>query len=106
MIKNLSQLKKTLDVGMQYKILENAFKPYNNGLVREISKVQSNGVNAWDNRDHKSGTFLFWQKAKNMRFNEDGTIDFLLGEEMNDLWLIDQQAKENKDYWLKIKVIY
>ena len=91
-------MKRNLKVGMKYKIIENAIKPQNNGVVRVIEKIQSNGVKA-------SGVRLYWQKARNMRFNNDNTIDFLLGEEMKDDWLIEQQANEGKDYWLKIEII-
>lgn len=103
MIKNLTQLKKSLKNGVQYTIVENAIKPQNNGSLRTITKVQSNAVKAYVGNDTNSEIWLYWQKAKEMRFNGDGTIDFLLGSEMKDEWLIEQQAKEGKDYWLKVK---
>lgn len=104
MIKTLAQLKKTLICGSQYQIVENAFKQYNNGIVRKVTQVQSTNIKGVSG-EANTETYLYWQKAKNMRFNQDGTIDFLLGEEMSDEWLIKQQVEQGKDYWLKIKVI-
>lgn len=95
---NLSQVKKYLKVGMKYRIIENAIKPQNSNNIRVVEKVQTNSIKG-------SGVWLEWQKARNTRINEDNTIDFLLGEEMKDEWLIDQQKKENKDYWLKIEIL-
>ncbi|QST02540.1 hypothetical protein IMZ31_24125 (plasmid) [Pontibacillus sp. ALD_SL1] len=74
------------------KIVENALKPYHNGEVRTVVKVQSNSVKT--EKEDQSESWLDWQKARNMRFNQDGTIDFLLGEEMKDQWLIEQQSSQ------------
>lgn len=101
-VKNLSQLKKYLEIGLQLQIVENAIKPYHNGELRTITKVQSNSVKT--KKEDNSESWLEWQRARNMRFNADGSIDFLLGEEMRDEWLIEQQSNEGKDYWLKIKI--
>lgn len=98
MFKNLNEIKKNIRKGMKFKIIEHAINHQSINKVREIEKVQSNGIKA-------SGVWLYWQKAKNMRFNNDNTIDFLLGEEVKNKWLIEKQAKEGKDYWLKIRFI-
>jgi len=103
MVKNLSQLKKSLVIGSHLQIVENAIKPYHNGEIREIVKIQTNNVKT--KKPDDSMIWLDWQKAKNMRFNKDNSIDFLVGEEMRDEWLIEQQKREGKDYWLKIKII-
>ncbi len=98
MFKNLSQLKKYLKKGMQYEVVENAIKPQNSGAIRTIKKVHTNSIEG-------DGVWLYWQKAKDTRINEDGTIDFLMNSEIVDKWTIEQQTKENKDYWLKLKII-
>lgn len=102
MIKNLAQLKRKLQVGSEYQLVENALKPERNGEIRTITRVQTNSI---IHENNGKEWFLDWQKAKNMRFNDDNTIEFLTGEKVRDKWLIDEQAKSGKDYWLKIKVL-
>ncbi|ASA22726.1 hypothetical protein [Paenibacillus donghaensis] len=86
-IKNMSQFKKWLEKGKEIQFIENTMKPeMAGGQIREINKVQTNAITTLVNgRD----SWLDIPKAKDTKFNEDGTIDIYL----------------NGNYWLKIKPI-
>lgn len=101
--KNLSQLKKGIKVGDKLEIMYNAYKDCNIGSKRTVSKVQTNAVNT--EKTDGGHSWIYFQKAKEMRFNEDNTIDFLASTEISrNGWLSEVLEKENKDYWLKIKL--
>lgn len=88
MIKNLSQFKKWLQKGNKIQFVENTIKPeMANGQIREVNKVQTNSFTTLVNG---KDSWLDFPKAKEIKFNEDQTIDFL-----------DKQGK----YWLKIKPV-
>ncbi|QWU14400.1 hypothetical protein SAMN04487895_101709 [Paenibacillus sophorae] len=87
MIKNMSQFKKWLEKGKQIQFIENTMKPeMAGGQVREINKVQTNAITTLVNGND---SWLDIPKAKDTKFNEDGTIDIYL----------------NGKFWLKIKPI-
>ena len=72
-IKNLSQLKKKLNVGDKLKLVK-ASNPQHKylGKVREIIKIQTNGIKfeggSW------LGLGMFGEKAKDFEFLKDGFI--------------------------------
>lgn len=102
-IKNLSQMKKWAMVGSKIEIVENAIIPENNNELRTIEKVQTN---AWKTiKPSGKESWLTFQKARNLRFNDDNTVEFLVGEEMSNKRMIEEMEKGGKDYWLKIKLI-
>lgn len=102
MVENLAQLKRYMQVGTRYQMVENVLKPETNGEIRIVNKVQTNAISALRNG---GDYWLYWQKAKNMRFNSDNTVDFLFGETVNDSWARKEQESQGKDYWLKIKLL-
>lgn len=102
-IKNLSQMKKWAKIGGNVIVLENAIKTYHENSPRKIKVIQTNG---WQTEKVNGERFwIYFQRAKNMRFNDDNTVDFILGEQVNDDWVIKQQREQGKDYWLKLKLV-
>ena len=73
-IQNLSQLKKALTKGQRYRIIQHYYCPELVGQVREVVKVQTNGVWLKDpkNKDNKinkgRGSWLGFGKATNWSF--------------------------------------
>nr|WP_106780835.1 hypothetical protein [Lysinibacillus timonensis] len=75
-IKNISQLKKWLGVGKRIQFLYNAHKPATaQGGIREVVKVQTNGFYTDLNGQPM---WLEYPRAKDVVFNADGTVDFLI----------------------------
>lgn len=102
-VKNLSQLKKWARVGSEIELIENVLKPQNEKELRVIEIVQTNGFKT--RRPCGNESWIKFQKASKMRFNEDNTIDFIFGEQVNDKWVKEILDKQGKDYWLKMKLI-
>lgn len=101
-MKNLAQFKRWVAKGKEIEFVENRFKGASAELgVRKINKVQTNAFTTITLNGKDS--FLDYPKAKHMKFNDDGTIDFLSCEKM-EFEHEGVTAKEG-DMWLKIRPI-
>lgn len=81
-VKNLSQFKREIKGGRNFKIIEHFIKPECNGEIRIPSVVQTNGFYSKikddatnrSNSNYGKGIWIEYDKAKDYIFNEDGTI--------------------------------
>lgn len=68
---NLSQFKKWLKPGSKMEVILNIYKPEFIGLIKEVSKVQSNGIYFKNTDKSKGDLWLAYEKSSNYKFNGD-----------------------------------
>lgn len=101
-VKTLAEFKRWIKIGKEFIIIENAIKPYHDGSKRVV--VDKNGSSICTRNEGDDIVWIRYQKANDMRFNQDNTVDFLLLEDYDD-WLKEERKESGKDFWLKLKLI-